>query len=190
MMRNKKRGKIIIITGPSGAGKTEIAKSLLKDKGLNLKRVITCTTRQIRIGEVNGKDYFFLDKQEFLDNIKKNEMFEYAQVYDNYYGSRKKDVESIIDSGKNVLFTVDVIGALNLKKIEPNCIVIFIKAESVEELKKRLIGRKTDSDEIIQKRVELAINELKMADKFDHVVTNYNNKIEKAIKEVKDLIKE
>ena len=95
-----KRGKIIIVTGPSGAGKTAISSGLLNIKELDLQRVITCTTRQKRTGEVDGKDYFFISKEEFLDNIKNNKMFEYAPFLDNYYGSRKIDVEKILNSGK------------------------------------------------------------------------------------------
>ncbi len=183
------KGKIFIITGPSGAGKTEVAKNILLNKSLGIQRVITCTTRAIRPGEVDGEDYFFLTKEEFLKNIKNKAMFEYAQVYGNYYGSRKKDVGAIIDSGKNVLFTVDVKGAINLKKIDRDCKVIFIKAESVNELKKRLIGRNTDAKEVIQKRVDLALAELKMADRFDYIVINFNGKLKDTIKDVENIIK-
>jgi guanylate kinase len=186
-MANK--GKIFIITGPSGAGKTEVAKRILLNKSLKIQRVITCTTRGIRPGEVDGKDYFFLTKEEFLKNIKNDAMFEYAEVYGNYYGSRKKDVESILESGKNILFTVDVKGALNLKKIDPGCKVIFIRAESPEELKRRLTDRKTDSQEVIDNRVREALAELKLENKFDYNVINFNGKLDKTIIEVEKIIK-
>ena len=183
-----KRGKVIVVTGPSGVGKTEISKSLLKSDDLNLQRVVTCTTRAKREGEIDGKDYFFLTRKEFLKNIKSKKMFEYAEVYGNFYGSRKKDVLNIIESGKNVLFTVDVRGALSLKRIDSACKVIFIGAENTEELKNRLLGRGTDSSSIIKKRVNSAIEELKMASKFDYVVINYNGKIKQAISNVRNII--
>lgn len=182
------KGKIFIITGPSGAGKTEVGKNILLNKSLKIQRVITCTTRAIRPGEVDGKDYFFLTKEEFLKNIKNKAMFEYAEVYGNYYGSRKKDVQAILDSGKNVLFTVDVKGAINLKKIDPECKVIFIKAESPDELKRRLTDRKTDSLEVINNRVREALAELELEDKFDYRVINFNGKLEDTIREVERII--
>ena len=185
----KKKGKIFIITGPSGVGKTEIAKSILKKKNLRLKRVVTCTTRPPRKGEINGKDYFFLTKEEFLKNINKNAMFEYAKVYENYYGSRKKDVYRIINMGNNVLFVVDVRGAFNIKRIDKAAQVVFIKAESISELKQRLIGRNKDSNSIIHKRLNFALRELKQANKFDHVVINHHGKLLKAVIDVAGIIK-
>lgn len=185
---DKKRGQIFIITGPSGSGKTEVSKRILKDKSLNIEKIITCTTRTIREGEVDGKDYFFLSKEEFLENIKNNKMFEFAKVYDNFYGSRKQDVESLLDCGVNVLFVIDVQGAYSMKKIDSNCKVIFIKAESIEELKTRLISRNTDSEEVIQKRINMAMQEMELENKFDYSVLNPNGKIEKAIEEIEKII--
>jgi guanylate kinase len=185
---DKKIGKIFLITGPSGAGKTEVAKAILANKKLNIKRIVTCTTRSPRIGEIDAKDYFFLTKEEFLKNIKDSKMFEYAEVYGNYYGSRKEDVEKLIKSGTNVLFITDVQGAVSLKKIDKRVVGIFLKAESTAELKRRLTNRATDSEEVIKKRIDVALSELKLENKFDHKVINPNGKIEQAIKEVEEII--
>ncbi len=183
-----KRGSVFIITGPSGAGKTEVAKQILLNKNLNIKKVVTCTTRGKREGEVDGKDYFFLTKEEFLKNISAKKMFEFAEVYGNYYGSRKIDVENLLSNGTNVLFVVDVQGALSLKKINNDFKGIFLKAESTAELKKRLCGRNTDSTEIINGRLNVALSELKLADKFDYILINHNGKIEQTISEVAKII--
>ena len=185
---DKKKGQIFIIAGPSGAGKTEISKKILENKSLNIKKVITCTTRPIRDGETNGKDYFFLSEEEFLENIKNNKMFEFAEVYGNFYGSRNQDVEYLLDCGVNVLFIIDVQGAYNMKKIDSNCKVIFIKAESIEELRTRLIGRNTDSEDVIQKRINTAIQEMELENKFDYSILNPNGRIGQAIEEIEKII--
>jgi guanylate kinase len=185
---NKQKGRIYVITGPSGVGKTEIGKSILNNKELELKKAITCTTRSKRKGEKDGVDYFFLTKEEFIENIKKDKMFEFAEVYGNYYGSRKKDIEKILNSGKNILFIVDVVGALSLKKLDKGCITIFIKAENPAELKRRLIGRNTDSVEIIKGRLKTALAELKLENKFDKIVINPRGKVKEAIERITKII--
>lgn len=183
-----KKGEIFIITGPSGVGKTEILKRLLSKPELNLQRVITCTTRAKREGEIDGKDYFFLSKEEFLNGLKNNEFFENAEVYGNFYGSRKKDVEKILHEGTNVLFVIDVQGAINMKKIDPDCKVIFIQAESIDELKSRLINRKSDSEEIVEKRLSTALKEMESADEFDFTVNNMHGKIGEATRNIEKII--
>lgn len=185
----KKKGQIFIITGPSGVGKTEILKIILINSELNLQKVTTCTTRAKRDGEIDGKDYFFISKEEFLQELKNNEFFEHAEVYGNYYGSRKRDVEKLLNSGKNVLFQIDPQGAANLKKINDHCKVIFIKAENIDELKNRLLSRNLDSDADIAKRLSVAQEEIDNSSQFDYTVINYTGKIGEAVRDIEKIIK-
>jgi guanylate kinase len=166
-----KKGRIFVITGPSGVGKTAIRDGvLLKEK--NFEKIITCTTRAPREGEKDGVDYHFFSKEKFIGLLNNKSFFESALVYGNYYGSLKKEVSSAINSGKNVLFTVDVQGALSIKKNYPKSVVIFIKPPTIDDLKKRLLGRGKDSEEIIEKRLAVAEKEIALMGKFDFVVVN------------------
>ncbi|MDD3159789.1 MAG: guanylate kinase [Candidatus ainarchaeum sp.] len=183
---NKKIGKIILFSGPSGAGKTTIANKIL-DLDKSFKKIVTCTTRAPRIGEIDGQDYHFLSKDQFLDLIKKDEFIEYAVVYDNYYGSLKKEVLDIINSGKNVLFVVDIVGALTIKKKFPESISFFIKTNDLVELENRLIKRGKDTPNIIKQRLTKAIDELKVENKFDYIIEN--NFIADTTKKIITLIK-
>ncbi len=176
--------KVFIISGHSGSGKTTIAYALLK-KMSNLKKVVTCTTRSPRVGEENGKDYHFLTKSEFEENIKNNLMAENEQYSGNYYGSRKEDVNKLLSSGNNVLFIVETKGALNLKKVFNDAILIFIKAPSVEELEKRLINR-GDKIEDVKKRIDEVNDEIGREKEFDYIIVN--DILENAIKEVEEII--
>ena len=181
------KGKLVIISAPSGAGKTTIVKYLL-GSGLNLTFSVSATTRRIRGNEINGKDYFFLSVREFRDKIGKGEFVEWEEVYkDHYYGTLKSEIKRIRDENKNVLFDVDVKGGINLKHIYgKDSISIFIMPPSITELENRLINRGTDSQEKIRMRITKAQEEMKSADKFDHIVINDN--LEKAQTESYKLI--
>jgi guanylate kinase len=181
----KRKGKLFVITGSSGAGKTTIAKSVLAKLRI-LKRVITCTTRAPRAGEKNGIDYRFFSKNGFQELLKKNAFLEHAVVYENYYGSLKKDADKIINSGKSVLFVVDVQGAKTIKEKFPSAVTIFIKPPAFEALKKRLESRSKDSKEIIEGRLRIAEEELSHADEFDYSVVN--DDLNEAISETKRII--
>jgi guanylate kinase len=179
---------MIIFSAPSGAGKTTIVKSVL-EKGFPLQFSVSATSRQPRSGEVNGKDYYFLSADEFRQKIKAEEFIEWQEVYtDKFYGTFKSEISRIWDSGNHVIFDVDVLGGINLKKIFGSAALsLFIMPPSVQELEKRLRGRNTDSEEIIKQRIERAVYELSFAKDFDKVVINDN--LEVAKEEVHQIIK-
>lgn len=167
------KGKFIIFSAPSGAGKTTIVKHLLQ-KGLPLEFSISATSRAPRGTEVNGKDYFFLSADEFREKIANNAFIEWEEVYaGNYYGTLKSEMERIWKNSNHVLFDIDVKGGVNLKKKFPdNTLSIFVMPPSVEELERRLKNRSTDDAETIKKRVSKAVEELKYADQFDLIIVN------------------
>lgn len=167
-------GKLVIISAPSGAGKTTIVNYLL-GCGLNLSFSVSATTRPLRGNEKDGKDYFFLSVEEFKKRIENDEFIEWEEVYkDLFYGTLKSEIERIWESGHNVLFDVDVKGAINLKnKFGNRSIAIFIMPPSVEELENRLVKRATDTPEKIKIRVEKAKDELELANQFDTVIVNH-----------------
>lgn len=181
------KGKLVIISAPSGAGKTTIVKHLL-ESGLGLAFSVSATTRKIRENEIDGKDYYYLSADDFREKIDQGEFVEWEEVYkDHYYGTLKKEIERIWSDGKHVLFDVDVKGGINLKRIfGSNAISLFIKPPSVEELEKRLTTRGTDSEEKIRMRIMKAEEEMKSASMFDHIVVNDN--IEKAKSDAFNLI--
>ncbi len=183
------KNKAIIISGPSGSGKTTIVKKLLENDDLNLEFSISATTRKPRPGEIDGKDYYFLSVVEFKSKIEDNEFIEWEEVYKNhYYGTLKTEIARIWANNKNVIFDVDVNGAINLKNyFNEKAISIFIKPPSIEELKKRLQIRKTETPEKIAFRLKRAEYELKFEKKFDYVVIN--NNLENAIEKTKEIVK-
>jgi guanylate kinase len=166
-------GKLVIISAPSGAGKTTIVKFLL-DSGLGLEFSVSATTRPIRGDEKNGKDYFFLTVQEFRKKIEENEFIEWEEVYrDLFYGTLKSEIDRIWKNGHHVLFDVDVKGGINLKSIfGKRSVAIFIMPPSVEELENRLIRRGTETREKVLMRISKAREELRQAENFDHIIVN------------------
>jgi guanylate kinase len=183
------KGKLIIFSAPSGAGKTTIVRHLL-DRKLNLEFSVSATSRAPRPNETNGKDYYFLTEKEFKRKIENNEFLEWEEVYKGvYYGSLRSEVERIRNLGKNVIFDVDVVGGLNIKKFyDDEALAIFVQPPSVEELRKRLISRSTETEEKIQMRIAKAEHELSFAKQFDKLVTN--NDLEQACREAEELIRE
>ncbi len=182
-----KQGKLIIFSAPSGAGKTTIVSHLLK-KGLNLGFSISATSRQPRGVEVHGKDYYFLTTEEFKAKIANDEFLEWEEVYPGcFYGTLKSEVDRITQSGQNILFDVDVVGGCNIKKYYGDkALAVFVQPPSIDELEKRLIGRSTDSPEVIAKRVGKAAQEMEYASQFDVIIVN--DDLELALQEAEDKI--
>jgi guanylate kinase len=181
------RGKLIIFAAPSGSGKTSIVKFLLAQR-LLLKFSISATTRSKRPNEIEGCDYFFLTKKQFEDRIAAGDFLEWEEVYSGaYYGTLKSEVDKLLEKGENVLFDVDVLGALNIKKIyEEQALALFIKAPSVEALVERLKKRGTETDESIKRRVDKANFELSFEPEFD--ITIINNDLEEAQSDAQQII--
>jgi len=169
----KMKGKLVIISAPSGAGKSTIVKHLL-ESSINLEFSISATTRAPRGEENNGKEYYFLSVKEFRSKIRKSEFIEWEEVYKGQlYGTLKSEIKRIWENGNHVLFDVDVKGGINLKNIfKLEAISIFIMPPSIKELKKRLIKRGTDDAEKIKIRIAKAEEEMKLADQFDNIVIN------------------
>ncbi len=178
------RGKLIIVSGPSGSGKSTVTK-IVKDK-LNIPLSISATTRNPRDGEIDGKDYFFLSKEEFKNKIANDEFYEYAEVHGNYYGTLKKIVEENLDKGLNVILEIDVQGALIAKEKKKDAVLVFFRTKDMDILEKRLRDRKTDSEEVIQTRLKNAETELKYEDKYNYTIINEN--LDDSIQELIDII--
>lgn len=183
-------GKLIVFSAPSGSGKTTIVQHLLAQKDLNLDFSISATSRPKRSNEINGKDYYFMNVREFKDHIKRNDFLEWEEVYrDNFYGSLKKEVRRIWESGKHVIFDIDVVGGLDIKRIYPErTLAVFVKPPSIEELKIRLKKRDTETDARINMRVAKASIEMATAPQFDFIIVN--NQLDKALEESYNLVRD
>ncbi|WP_046754894.1 guanylate kinase [Kordia jejudonensis] len=169
-----KRGKLIVFAAPSGAGKTTIVHHLLGIPELNLEFSISAASREKRGNEVDGKDYYFLSPKDFRQKIKNKEFLEWEEVYpENYYGTLQTEVDRICDAGRNVIFDIDVVGALRIKRKFPDeTITIFVEPPSINDLIVRLKGRKTESEEKIKMRVSKAAVEMATAPQFDVIILN------------------
>lgn len=184
------KGKLLVFSAPSGSGKTTIVRHLLAQPDLNLEFSVSCTTREPRGEEINGKDYYFISLKEFKNHIKAEEFVEWEEVYrDNFYGTLKSEVERIWAKGKNVIFDIDVAGGLRIKKKFPQeTLAVFVKPPSIDELKIRLKKRSTESDDKINMRIAKASVELATAPQFDKVIKNYELEVAKA--EAYELVRE
>ena len=179
-----------MFSAPSGSGKTTIVQYLLEQKELNLEFSISCTSREARENEKDGENYHFISLKDFKQHIKNGDFLEWEEVYrDNFYGTLKTEVERIWSHGKNVIFDIDVVGGLRIKKKFPDkTLAVFVKPPSIDELKIRLKKRKTESDDRINMRIAKASVELATAPQFDHIIKN--NDLETALIEAKALVAE
>ncbi|MFC5284543.1 guanylate kinase [Pedobacter alpinus] len=182
------QGKLIIFSAPSGAGKTTIVQHLLKTFPDKIAFSISATTREARGEEQHERDYYFIGKEEFLHKVAKHEFVEFEEVYSGtFYGTLKSEIQRIWDSGKTVIFDLDVEGGLRLKKkYEENALAIFVQPPSLEVLIERLKGRGTETEFKVKERINKAAKELAYAPKFDVILKNYD--LETACKEAEQLL--
>lgn len=178
-------GLLVVISGPSGAGKGTICKRLLMEMSY-LKVSVSATTRKPREGEAEGISYYFIDEEEFIKRINNDEFLEYAKVYGNYYGTPKEEVFKQLKAGNDIILEIDIQGALQVKKNYPMGVFIFILPPSLAELKTRIEGRGTDSKEVILRRMESAYDELNYAFQYDYAVLN--DQVEVVAEKIKHII--
>lgn len=183
-------GKLLIFSAPSGAGKTTIVKHLLKKYPSLLAFSVSATTRERRPHEIDGKDYHFISQEAFRRHIAAGDFLEYEQVYNGtFYGTLKNEVEAIRQAGKHVIFDVDVVGGLNIKrKYGADALAVFVKVSSIDELERRLMGRNTESEEKRRERVEKARREMEYADQFDVILLN--DHLPTALKQAEELFEQ
>ena len=182
-----KRGMLIVLSGPSGVGKGTVRKALFSQPGNDFQYSVSMTTRQPRPGEVNGKDYFFVSKEEFEQHIREGQMLEYAKYVDNYYGTPLKYINDTLDEGKDVFLEIEVNGAMQVRSKCPDGVFIFLTPPDLMELRQRLIHRGTDRMEVINKRIHKAFGEIQMMQNYDYAVVN--DQVDNAVTKIKDIIR-
>ena len=180
----RKKGRLYVISGPSGTGKGTICTEILKD--INNEFSVSMTTREAREGETHGKEYYFVSHEEFLDNIEKGNFLEYATVFDNYYGTPRDMVLKRLDKGRNIILDIDVQGGLNVKAAMPDAVLIFLLPPSLAALRERLEKRGTETPDKIEKRLSKAVNEIRFIGEYDYYVVNDIR--EEAVQEVRSIM--
>ena len=185
-MHKGKRGVLFVFSGPSGVGKGTLKAKLFEEFADRIAYSVSATTRGPREGEVDGKDYFFISRQEFERRAKNNEFLEHAEFAGNCYGTPRAYVEKLLDSGMNVVLEIDVQGALQVMKSMPECVSVFILPPSFEELEHRLRGRGTETEEKVRERLETAKRELPYAPQYDYQIVNGGD-IEAAYQSLRDV---
>ena len=183
-MLNRK-GLLLVVSGPTGAGKGTICKALL-NKNDQIKLSVSATTRKPRNGEVHGVNYFFIEKEEFTKMIENGEFLEHAQIYDNFYGTPKAAIIECLEKGQDVILEIEMQGARQIKEVYPEGVFIFVLPPSLEELKSRIVGRGTETQEEIEKRFSCAFEEINQIVNYDYFIVNED--IEKSVNDVEAII--
>jgi guanylate kinase len=179
-----KKGLLIVISGFSGAGKGTVVKRLVQDYGYSLS--ISATTRSPREGELDGREYYFKTKDEFMNLIDYNGFIEWAMYVDNYYGTPRAFVEQELDAGHNVILEIEVQGAMNIKRQYPDAVLIFLTTKNAEVLRERLIGRGTEQQDVIEKRMKRAVDESEDMEQYEYIVIN--DDLDQCVKDVNSVI--
>ncbi|KRN88578.1 guanylate kinase [Ligilactobacillus ceti] len=182
-----KKGMLIVLSGPSGVGKGTVRKEIFSQEGNNFDYSISMTTRKMREGEVNGRDYHFVSKEEFEEEIATGGMLEYAKYVDNYYGTPLKYVNEMLENGKDVFLEIEVSGAMQVREKCPDGLFIFLTPPDLMELRQRIINRGTDDLETIDKRMKKAVDEIEMMQNYDYAVVN--DQVVNAAEKIKTIIR-
>ncbi|HZK17859.1 MAG TPA: guanylate kinase [Clostridia bacterium] len=182
----EKRGILLVISGPSGVGKGTVCNEIMKLRN-DLFLSVSATTRIPRPGEAHGINYFFMTREEFLERCERGEFLEWAKVYGNFYGTPRDAVKEAIEEGRNVVLEIDIQGALRVKEKIPEAVLVFIAPPSYEELKKRLVNRDTDKEEIISERLRSLGDEISYIKNYDYVVIN--DTVGEAVQKINSIIK-
>ena len=186
-MGMNEKGILIVVSGFSGSGKGTIMKELLTRYPDTYELSISATTRSPREGEADGREYFFLSKDEFEKMIAKGELIEYAKYVENYYGTPRDYVEKKLDEGRDVILEIEIQGALNVKRMFPDTLLLFVTPPSAEELKKRLVGRGTETMDVIESRMSRACEEAEGMENYDYLIINDN--LDRCVEEMHDIIR-
>ena len=182
----KKRGLLLVVSGPSGTGKGTICKKMVEINDA-IKLSVSATTRQPRLGEKEGISYYFKTREEFEKMVENGEFLEHAMIYDNYYGTPKQAIVDQLDAGVDVILEIEMQGARQIREVCPDAVFVFILPPSLDELKHRIVGRGTETKEQIEKRFNSAYNEIKLLGDYDYFI--FNNIVDKSAEEIFEIIK-